>query len=119
MTSAYPIINQLKMYLSQTNYKQWPGEYGMEKVEEAVETMQEMQQKIEQLTDELISLEQVAKDRYCTMQTQIERLEDQLSFMTKECKRFEAVVERIATRDYDETAQEFARAALEDDDECE
>ena len=39
------------------------------------------------------------------------------SELTDKNTKLQAVVERIATRDYDETAQEFARAALEEVDD--
>ena len=63
------------------------------------ELRDEAADEIERLTDELINLELVAKDRYCEMQTQIERLEDQLSFMTKECKWFEVRYRRMNQED--------------------
>ena len=38
----------------------------------------ELVAEIERLQDEIINLEALAKDRYCTMQTEIERLEEKL-----------------------------------------
>ena len=36
---------------------------------------------IERLTDEIINLEALAKDRYCTMQTEIERLKGDIQIL--------------------------------------
>lgn len=56
----------------------------------------------------------------CAMENKIERLRDQLSFMTRECQKFEAVVD--AAKDYlldhhndSEQALFDALAALEED----
>lgn len=64
---------------------------------------------IRQLTDELINLEQVAKDRYCEMQTEIERLtalrkedrndmqrlSDQLDYLSDQNAKLQAVVDAL------------------------
>ena len=42
---------------------------------ESADLWTEVRDEIERLTDELINVEQLAKDRYCEMQSKIERLE--------------------------------------------
>lgn len=50
---------------------------------------------IKRLTDELINLEQVAKDRYCEMQTEIERLMAVVETQEDALKEFHAEIERL------------------------
>ena len=53
---------------------------------EAWRKLIQQQAEIERLTDELINLEQVAKDRYCKMQGEIERLKAKLTQDPKDAR---------------------------------
>ena len=66
-------------------------------------TVQSLVNLVEQLTDELVNTEQLAKDRYCKMQTEIECLRDALY----------EIAHMLPIRRIQGDAQKVAKKALE------
>jgi len=82
------------------------------------ERIKNLEAEIERLTDELINVEELAKDRYCKMQSEIERLRAALKQI--EARGLDIINEHVGGSDASYVAQELtsmALAALEEADD--